>query len=141
MKANQQTTPGASLLFLAMGTVSLLTSCDPAKLIILKNKTDQPAYFRWAIRTDSTDATGKQQFKTMTLTLGTSKSDREKTIVFGLGSWPTSEIERFVNEDIQSIEIESVHEKKIMTDKQEIKNYLLARRHGIVKNFITIKLK
>ena len=40
--------------------------------------------------------------------MGTSKNDRDKTIVFGFGNWPTSEIERFVNEDNQSIEIESV---------------------------------
>lgn len=128
------------LIVLTIGTAYALTSCDPAKLIILKNKTDKPAYFRWTVRTDSTSTTGGQQFKTVTFDLGTSKNDKEKSIIWGFGSWPTSEIERFVNEDIQSIEIETVHEKKIMTDKKEIKDYLLARRHGIAKNLITIKL-
>lgn len=128
-------------LILLIGTANLLTSCDPAKLIILKNKTDRPAYFRWTVRADSTSINGGQQFKTVTFDLGTSKNDKEKTIVFGFGNWPNSEIERFVNEDIQSIEIESVNEKKIMTDKKEIRDYLIARRHGIVNNFITIKLK
>lgn len=129
------------LILLITGTAYLLTSCDPARLIILKNKTDKPAYFRWTVRTDSTGTNSGQGLKTVTFDLGTSKRDNEKTIVFGFGNWPTSEIERFVNEDIQSIEIESVNEKKIMTDKKGIKDYLLARRHGIFKNFITIKLK
>ncbi|NBP69185.1 MAG: hypothetical protein EBR30_21150 [Cytophagia bacterium] len=130
-----------TLILLITGTAYLLTSCDPAKLIILKNKTEKPAYFRWTVRTDSTNINGEQPFKTLTLDLGTSKSDKERTIVLGFGNWPTSEIERFVNEDIQSIEIASVNEKIIMTDKTEIKNYLIVRRHGIFKNFISIKLK
>jgi hypothetical protein len=128
------------LILLITGTFYLLMSCDPAKLIILKNNTDKPAYFRWTVRADSTSTTGGQQFKTVTFDLGTFQNDKEKTIVFGLGNWSTREIERFVNNDIQSIEIESVNEKKIMTDKKEIKDYLLARRHGIAKNFITVKL-
>lgn len=130
------------LILLVAGTIYLLISCDPAKLIILKNKTDKPAYLRWTIvGADSTDTKGGQRFQTVTFDLGTSKKDREKRIVFGLGHWPTSEIERFVNEDIQSIEIESINEKRIMTDKKEIRDYLLERRHGIMRNFITINLK
>ena len=118
----------------------MLTSCDPARMIILKNKTGKPAYIRWTIRADSTSTNGEQEFRKVTFDLGTSKSDREKTITFGFGNWPADEIERFVNEDIQSIEIESVHEKRTMTDKSEMKGYLLKRRHGLFKNFITIKL-
>lgn len=129
------------LILFITGTAYSLTSCDPAKLVILKNKTDKPAYFRWTVPTDSTSINGEQQFKRVTFDLGTSENDKVKTIAFGFGNWPTNEIERFVNEDIQSIEIESVNERKVMTDKKEIKDYFLARRHGIVNNFITIKLK
>lgn len=129
------------LILLVTGTVYLLTSCDAPKQIILKNKTDKPAYFRWTIRTDSTDTNAVRQFKTVTFYLGTSKIDKEKTIAFGFGNWPTREIERFVNEDIQSLEIESINERRMITDKKETKDYLLERRHGILKNFITIKIK
>jgi hypothetical protein len=61
-------------------------------------------------------------------------------IVFGFGGWPTREVERFV-QDIQSVEIETADRKIQMTDRNEIKNFLLERRHGILKNFITIKIK
>jgi hypothetical protein len=129
------------LITLVTGTVCLLTSCDPSKQIILKNQTAKPAYFRWTVRTDSADTNSGPQYETVTFHLGTSKNDNEKTILFGFGSWPTTEIERFVREDIQSIEIESINEKIIMTDKKEIEHFLIKRRHGIVRNFITIKLK
>jgi hypothetical protein len=128
------------LILFVTGALSLLASCDPARMIILKNKTGKPACIRWTIRADSTSTNDEQEFRTVTFDLGTSKSDRKKTITFGFGNWPADEIERFVNEDIQSIEIESVHEKRILTDKSKLKNYLLKRRHGLFKNFITIKL-
>src|SRR5688572_33371585 len=95
----RETMKRLGLILFITGTAYLLTSCDPAKHIILKNRTDKPAYFRWTVRTDSTGTNGGQQFKTVTFDLGTSKDDKEKTIVFGFGNWSTSEIERFVNED------------------------------------------
>lgn len=60
---------------------------------------------------------------------------------FGFGSWPTREIDRFVNMNIKSIEIEGANTKVKMTDKEEIKKFLIDRRHGLFKNFITIKIR
>ena len=126
---------------MVVGAILALTACDPAKLIVLKNKTDNPAHFRWTVRIDSSCKNEIYQFKTVTFDLGTSKTDRETTIVFGFGNWPTREVERLVDEKIQSIEIESVNEKITMTNNSKIKNYLLARRRGILRNSITIKLE
>jgi|SRR5687768_10127170 len=125
-----------------LSIVCLSTACDPTKFIIVKNKTNKPAYFRWTIRTDSVtqDLSSGWGYKNVTFDLGTSKSDRKKMIVFGFGGWPTREVERFV-QDIQSVEIETADRKIQMTDRNEIKNFLLERRHGILKNFITIKIK
>ncbi len=122
-------------------TSCILTSCDPAKLIILKNKSDKPAYFKWTIEVDSVSGySNHPALKTGTFDLGTKKDEREKVMYFGFGSWPTAEIERFVNKNIKSIEIEGANTKIKMTDKGEIKKFLTDRRHGLFKNFITVKI-
>lgn len=127
---------------LTIVTSCLLTSCDPAKQIILKNRSDKPAYFKWTIQADSvSDYLNHPALKSGTFELGTTKGQREVVMYFGFGSWPREEIERFVNKNIESIEIEGASTKIKMTDKGEIKKFLLDRRHGLLKNFITIKIR
>lgn len=118
----------------------LLLSCDPSKLIILKNKSDKPAYFTWIIEQDSVLSYSHYALKTGTLTLGTKTDEREEFIHFGFGAWPKAEIERFVNTNIKSIEIEGPNTKIKLTDKKEIIHFLSERRHGLLNNFITIKV-
>lgn len=130
-----------TLTILTILTGCILTSCDPAKLIILKNKSDKPAYFTWTIEIDSTSGySNHPALRTGTFELGTEKDEREESFYFGFGSWPTGEIERLVDKNITSIEIEGVNTKVRMTDKEEIKRFLISRRHGLFKNFITIKI-
>ena len=136
---------GTRLLTLTIMTIvtnCILTSCDPAKLIILKNKSDKPAYFKWTIEVDSlSDYSNHPALKTGTFELGTEKDGREKVLHFGFGSWSKGEIERFVNKNIKSIEIEGANTKAKMTDKEEINKFLTDKRHGLFKNFITIKIR
>lgn len=130
-----------NLTILTIVTSCILTSCDPAKLIILKNKSDKPAYFKWTIEVDSVSGNSNHPaLKTGTFDLGTKKDERKEVMHFGFGSWPPGEIERFVNKNIKSIEIEGANTKVKMTDKVEITKFLTDRRHGLFKNFITIKI-
>jgi hypothetical protein len=130
-----------TLPILTIVTGCILTSCDPAKLIILKNKSGKPANFKWTIESDSVSGySNHPALKTGTFDLGTKKDEREKTMYFGFGYWPTEEIVRFVDKNIKSIEIEGANTKVKMTDKEEIKKFLTDRRHGLLKNFITIKI-
>ncbi|MFM7854601.1 MAG: hypothetical protein ACKO96_22415 [Flammeovirgaceae bacterium] len=130
-----------TLTIITILTSCILTSCDPAKLIILKNKSDKPAYFKWTIEVDSVSGySNHPALKTEIFDLGTKKEEREKVMYFGFGSWPTGEIERFVNKNVKSIEIEGANTKVKMTDKREIIKFLTDRRHGLFKNFITIKI-
>lgn len=119
----------------------MLTSCDPAKLIILKNESDKTAYFKWTTEIDTISVySNHTALKTGTFELGTKKDEREQVMYFGFGYWPRIEIETFVNMNIKSIEIEGAKTKFKLTDKGEIKKFLTRRRHGLLKNVITIEI-
>ena len=119
----------------------VMTSCDLAKLIVQKNKSGKTVRLTWTFEIDSlSNNTNIRKLRTSTYTLGTKKGEREVTIIFGFGNWPTKEIERFAENDVKLIEITGVKTKLKLTDKEEIKKFLLERRHGLLKNFITIKV-
>jgi len=118
-----------------------LTSCDPAKLIIVKNKSDRPACFYLAFKGSRMVGEGyEKEFETLKIELGTTKPDNRTAIPFGFGGWPRREVERFVDEQVKSIEIVGKETNVSMTDKQEMTEYLLARRRGLFNQFITIRI-
>jgi hypothetical protein len=118
-----------------------MTSCDPAKLIIMKNKSNKQVKVIWTIVVDSVSSDlNIKAIRTSIYDLGIEKDRREASMIFGFGTWPVNEIERFVNDQVKSLIIEGSKTKIVLTNKNEINEYLKARRQGILGNFIVIKV-
>lgn len=95
------------LAIIAMLTVGFMTlSCDPAKKIILKNKSDKQVQVNWTWEVDSIykgDTTKIAQ--TDTFYLGTEKRDRKLFFSWVFGDWPKEAINECVDNEFKSIEI------------------------------------
>lgn len=132
-----------TILIISSLSIFALTSCDIGKAIVVKNKSQSPAYFRLNFSTDSIidETNSVKAIKSGTINLGTSEKDKKAMIIFGFGGWPTTEVKTFVNK-IESIEMEGANTKLKITDKAEIEKFLISRRHGIFfKNVIVIDIR
>jgi hypothetical protein len=125
------------LIILSVITSFIFNACDPAKSVFLINKTNKTAQFKWVI---DSEGSGKDVDSAVFL-LGTTTYTKRQRIIFGFGYWPVGEVNRFVDSNLLSIEIKGVQDSLFITDKAELKKFLISRRRGLLKETIRIKIR
>lgn len=131
----------AVCLFLA----GLFVSCDVAREITLKNKTNKPAVFR--MKSHNQDYPKpmlyyKGGFYRDTVNNGFAEFRVEKKvdIHFGWGTWMRNDLRNFVS-GYEYIEIVSENDSIRITDKDQIYKFFRKGRYGLLQNYMRIKIR
>ena len=119
-------------LFSLVLVLTLFVSCDYPGLLELVNKTTDTIYITiYRHEINNTIDTFKVVLPS---------KDQEAALWFGYGhSWNNKNINDFIT-NIEKIEFVSEKDSLIISDKNEMLNYLKSRRRGIYKNIIRIEL-
>jgi hypothetical protein len=126
-----------SILMLAI-TLTLI-SCDPAKRIVITNKTGQNATIEFRPKPNlQINYLGKSSKETTFFSLGFTKKDNFKGIYFGLGAWGKHPE---IIDLIESIEIKTFKSTEIFKGDEQVKLFFESRVKGLLKEKIVIKIK
>ncbi len=126
------------LLFLLLST-ALLTACDPWQRINMINHSASEAIIEWKIKEDSvlksyffiSNAT-KLKFE-----LKTNAPYNKVSLSAAQGKWTEAALNQLAN-DLESLTIIHAGDTVILTNKNEITDFLLKRRTGIGKTRVDI---
>jgi hypothetical protein len=123
--------------------LTVLTSCDPARVLIIKasgkpnvsvtvygNKNLLP-------RTYNSD----NEKITIKIPSDDTSTKRDTFFYYGLGGWGNSDLMPEFSKHIDSIIIVNRYGKLILDNQSEINGYLLKQRHGFSKRILTIEAK
>ena len=126
-------------LFFFASIVICVTSCDPAKILIIKADSNN----------SSVTIFGNEQFlpfaspqasRILKITVSSTDTLRDHKIEYnyGMGNWPNSAISDLVK-NIDSIQISTANSTYYLRSKPEIEEYLKKHRGGYAGSRLTIK--
>ena len=117
----------------------LLTSCDPAKLLLIKadtkNNTSVTVYTNNKIL-----PFGNKQDSTKMIIQVPFKDTTSKTFNYGIGNWPNDAINE-LTKNIDSIIIRNRFDILVLINKPDIETYLKKHRGGYAGSVLTISAK
>jgi hypothetical protein len=127
---------GFVLVSLAMG------SCDPKRRLNMKNYSGTEVEITWKIKEDSLH---KSPFfiesdKEQKFTLKPGRPGNAVFLSVGIGTW-TPKFLRSVVDDLESMTIKYSDKEIVLDSEEAIFEYLLARRRGVGKDKIEIRIK
>lgn len=117
------------LFFCAIST--LLISCDPIKLLIIKS-TDDVAVTVYTNNTIVLENSAKRAFRVP------ENGITELNFYYGYGNWPKQAIIEF-SASIDSIVFKKAEKEKILKEQVDIQSYLMKQRKNILKNHLIIE--
>jgi hypothetical protein len=119
----------------------ILTGCDPARRINMKNNSGADAEITWVIKEDSIhsspffiSSSKEQKFEL--------KADSPGNAIYmsaGVGTWTPKYLREVVN-DLDSVIIRWKDKELKLSSEEEIFSFLLPRRKGVGKDKIEIQL-
>jgi hypothetical protein len=128
-------------IFMILLLVIAMAACDPARRINMKNESAGDAEITWVIKEDSLHkspffitSSKEQKFE-----LKTEKPGNAIRMSAGIGTWTPKYLREVVN-DLDSVIIRWNGKEVRLRSEEEIFAYLMARRKGIGKDKIEIKL-
>ena len=133
-----------SHIVVSIGMVFLIASmfsCDPNRRLNLRNYSDGNVEIMWKIKEDSLH---KSPFfiesdKELRFVLSPAKPGNIILMSAGIGTW-TPKFLRSVVDDLESMTIRYKNQEILLDSEEEIFQYLLARRRGIGKDKIEIRV-
>jgi len=119
-------------------TVILFTSCDPAKVLIIKAKKNNTSIHVYANKTISPFSDGDDNVK-MIIHVPANDTTK-KAFYYGLGGWSKDGVSRLTS-DIDSIIIINRFDTISLKITADIENYLWKHTSGVARHVLKIKAK
>lgn len=114
------------------------TGCDPAKMILVSNKTKKDIQVRIIQNKNNIMNIGNTD--TLKLALNSKHDGSEITFMNGIGIWSKQELE-LLNESVIEIQILSNNDTNIIVDKLALKKILPQKRSGLMNNILKINIE
>jgi hypothetical protein len=116
----------------------LATGCDPAKMILVSNKTKKDIQVK--IIQNNKNIMNIGNTDTLKLTLNSKNEGSEIAFISGIGIWSKHELE-LLNESVYEIQILSNNDTNIIVDKLALKKILPQKRSGLMNNILKINIE
>ncbi len=122
--------------------ILLLFSCDPARRIQMKNKSNEDAFVIWTLKEDSARfspffISNSTEVK---IDLKRKAPDNTVNMSFGMGTWDDAIFMDLID-DLVSLEIKKATDSFKLSAQQEIKQYLAAKRKGYGNSIIRLVIE
>ena len=111
-----------------------LVSCDPVHVLLIKNRSGQPAHFTYEI------SRANQPDTLITRTLKTEKENRHTGFFYGFGVWDKTALDA-LSKEFKYLHVVSHSDTITLREQTKIRDFFARRRRGIFKNYIVINIK
>ena len=122
--------------------IMIFESCDPMRRINMKNQTSGEAEITWYIKEDSIFSSPLyiSNSQEVSFQIPPVEEDKKIRMSFGSGSWSPAVLTNFVD-DLDSMVVKWNNQTAVLNTTESMYHFLLARRRGLDKSKIHIRLK
>ena len=123
--------------------LALITSCDPAKTLFIKNKTGKDASIK-IFQKSQIEYSGNKFFSnksdTIEYSLTSSGNNSQIWYLYGFGIWSKNDLNE-MHQSIKEIQIISKSDTTRLKSKEELNTILPRKRFGLLNNYLKIIIK